>query len=413
VISLLSICTISTGGAVVLGLPQVFVMSVAFSLFMLLVLGLRVDIAPLQFAFLYLLSVMPGTVCAAIEGDLEGRSFVQLIASLGTFVIVSSFVMKWLDVSSEDATRRALEVTIWAFAAFGAVEIWFWGWFYDLRTMIYGVNAIPYAEFRDTLLYGMPRPTGMFSEASNYARFMGILVAAYLIVSRRALRALLYILALMLLSRSPSMLFAAPAMVLGFMNANPEESLAGFWKQFATGLSAPMLVLGGLLFSVLAIVSQAERLETIGSGGDRSFNERVRDPVMFLVEDWDSPVLGSGATAHNDFIGITKGEWLPMGSQSRNAPKQKRLVQPDKERTAIATTFAIFAAMGGLGFGIFVSGIALLQGWNGLIFVGAFLFSNFLTAGYNSATMWVPCALLFSLCWRVLSGQKAKNQHLH
>lgn len=352
---------------------------------------------------------MPGTVYAAIEGDLEGRSFVQLVVSLGTFVIVSSFVMKWLDVSSEIATRRALEVTIWIFAAVGAVEIFFYGWFFDLRAMIYGVNAIPHAEFRDTLLYGMPRPTGLFSEASNYARFMGVLVAAYLIVSRRVMRSLLYILGLVLLTRSPSLLFAAPAMVLGFMAANPQQSLAGFWNKFGTGLTGPILALGAVLFGVLAFVSQADRIETISAGNDKSFNQRIGDPVKFLFNAWDSPVLGSGATAHNDLIGITAGSWAPMGPQSRNAPKAQRLIQPDKERTAIATTILIFVAMGALGLGIFVSGIALLQGWNGLIFVGAFLFSNFLTAGYNSATMWVPCALLFGLCWSVLSGPKAKE----
>lgn len=402
VICLLSVFTISTGSAVLFGLPQVFVMSVVFSVFMLLVLRLTVELAPLQFAFVYLLSVMPGTILAAFDGDLEGRSFVQLIASLGTFVIVSSFATKWQDVNSREAKQRALEIAILLFAALGVFEIFFYGWIFELKTFLYGAHAIPDAEFRDTHLYGMPRPTGMFSEASNYARFMGVLVAAYLIVSRRVLRSLLYIAGFVLLTRSPSFWFAAPAMVLGLMAANPRRAIAGFWTTFAKGVTGPLVATGVVIFSILGFVSQADRIDAILEGNERSFNERIRDPINFLVEEWDSPALGSGATAQNEIAGITKGV-------KRLGQLKGLIIESDLYRQATATTILIIIAMGALGLGIFFIGVGWLQGSNGMILIGAFLFSNFLTSGYNSATMWVPCALLFSLCWTVLSGQKAMD----
>ncbi len=192
-ISLLCIFTVSTGGAYLFGLPQVFVLSLVFSAFMLLVLRFRVEMPPLQFAFVYLLSVMPGTVYSAIEGDLEGRSFVQLLASLATFVIVSSFLTKWHEVNSEATTGRVLEIAILGFGAFGIFEMFFYELVFDMRSVLYGADAIPEHLFRDNLLYYAPRPTGMFSEGLELRAVHGDIVAAYLIVTRRIVRSFIYI----------------------------------------------------------------------------------------------------------------------------------------------------------------------------------------------------------------------------
>jgi hypothetical protein len=186
------------------------------------------------------------------------------------------------------------------------------------------------------------------------------------------------------------------------MAANPRRAIAGFWTTFAKGVTGPLVATGVVIFSILGFVSQADRIDAILEGNERSFNERIRDPINFLVEEWDSPALGSGATAQNEIAGITEGV-------KRLNPLKGLIIQSDLYRQATATTILIIVAMGALGLGIFFIGVGWLQGSNGMILIGAFLFSNFLTSGYNSATMWVPCALLFSLCWTVLSGQKAKE----
>ncbi len=402
VITLLFLFTVSTGGAFLFGLPQVFVLSVVFSAFMLWVLRFKVDIVPLQFAFIYLLAVIPGTVFAAFDGDIEARSFFQLICSLGTFVIAASFITAWLENNSREDLGRVLETAILFFAAFAVFEFFFYGFVLDLRAVLYGADAIPDHIFRDALLYGGPRPTGMFSEASNYARFVGVLLAAYLIVSRRVVRSFVYIGVFVVLSRSPTILFALPAIVLGLMAANPQGSLAGFWARFSQGIGGPLAAVGCVLFVALVIFSQADRLEAIQAGNERSFNERIGDPVEYLLSDWESALLGSGATAHNEMAGITKG--TRQFAQVKGA-----LIRTDAFRQAIATTITIFAAMGAIGLAIFFSGIGLLHGLNGLIWIGIFFYANFLTGGFNSATMWVPCAVMFSLCWSVLSKREGRS----
>ncbi len=380
------------------GLPQPFVMSLVFSALMLAAMRFKIQWAPTKFAFVYLAAVIPGTLVAVFQGELEARSFAQLIVSLGVFAITASFFTKWLDLNSEDATKAALQAAILFFMVFGIAEILFYEAFYEFRVSLFG-NLVVNASYRDIALYWFPRPTGLFSEASNFARFAGILAAAYMIVSRCSGRSLIYLVALMLLTRSPSFLFAAPAMALAIMAANPTRAAAGFWTHFMKGTKGPLLLFGTIFVVGALIVSQATRLEAIKTGGgESSFTERVSVPWKFVSQNWESQIIGSGATAHNQLKDLG-----PTYSRDDLRTAGRLAYVPDKSKGAFATTFIIFMAMGAIGLTIFIGGASLLLGPPGFILVGVFLIGNFITTGFNSAVMWVPCAILFSLCWNVLS----------
>ncbi len=71
--------------------------------------------------------------------------------------------------------------------------------------------------------------------------------------------------------------------------------------------------------------------------------------MLFLLREWDSPVLGSGATAHNEMAGIGR-------AAHRFAQVEGSIIKTDVYRQAIATTLLIFAAMGAFGLWILFVG---------------------------------------------------------
>lgn len=403
-ICLLGFFTISTGSASFLGLPLPFIMSILFSIYMLAVLRFRVDWMPTQFAFFYLAGITIGSLIAVFSNKLEAQSFVQLLSALGCFVIATSFVSKWLNVNSDDAKKRALEIAILIFAALGLVEIFFlYDWFYDMRVWLYG-DKMEYQLFRDIRLYFMARPTGFFSEPSNYGRFMGILAAAYMIVSRCSFRSMFYLAFLVVLTRSPMIWYAVPAMILAVMAANPRQTLAGFWTEFMKGIKGPMILVGGFIMVAAVLASQGDRIENVQSERDGSFKERILIPLDYMIDEWKAPILGDGATAHNNLRSVRSAEKITSAELNR----KKMAIKPNRNG-AFAPTMLIIIAMGAVGVTIFVVSQSLILGSNGLILVGAFFLSNILNSGFNSAQLWAPSAILLSLCWYVLTESQQRQ----
>lgn len=390
IITLLSIATISTGAVLMFGVPRNFVISLVFTVYMTISLNFRISQSAMVFAGAYFLGILPGTIIAFFDGNLAYPSFIQFLAALITFSVVASYQMRWLELANDSKKVMAVELVIIFFFVISLIELAFYMEVGEIRLWMYDLNSTMSPEvtyFRDTELYLFPRPTGFFSEASNFARFMGIIIALHMVVSKFSLRSLFWLLVFTVLTRSASIFFAGPVMVLAFLHSSHGLTLLQMRRKKNRNFWIAIIG-GGILFVAIA-AAQMTRFEKAREGSDGSLDSRLGTPLLYLMNDWKNPLFGSGATPQGELQEFTLSTEVLKG--------RTYLDDIEGAREAIASTILVIVAMGLLGLSIFLSINVLAFGRDGLIYFASFLFANLLNAGYNSVAMYVPLGLTFGM----------------
>lgn len=391
-ISLLGIATISSGSALWYDLPRLFLLSLGFTVVLFLLCRLRISYQAVAFVVAYIGGLSIGTVAAFADRRLEWPSSIQLLASLATFVVVATYVEDWLQRSSNTAKLRALELILLFFLLFAVADIAFYKTFGQVRQYLYDYNilmSIDRTYNRDMSLYFLPRPVCFFSEASNFARFIGILIAYHVHVSNFSKRSIGWLALFELVTRSTSMLFPAPvlAIVLYRSISAAPGARAGLRKN-----RVPIMIGVALVILVVVGASQIGRLSSdkgSSSGGDASVASRLGTPVEYMVNVWENRLIGSGATPQDQVQEYVLATEIAKG--------RDYLATVQGYREGIATSIICVIAMGLAGLAVFTGTAMALLGRVGLLVVGSFFFANFLSAGYNSAAMFVPWALIYPL----------------
>lgn len=390
VIVLLCMLTMSSAAVLIGGIPRISILMVVFAAYMLFRLHARLDKSFIQFALIYLAALLPGSIQAAIDGNVKLASSVQLAAAVGSFVVFASFFQTWLWRQSDAAKTRRLEIVFLAFFAFSIFEMNFYNLVTGLRQEFYRTQFTDlisqiYAQ-RELLLYG-GRPTGFFSETSNFARFMGLMVATYMTVTRCSWRSLLALVIFLLLLRSVSYLFAAPAMLLALLQFPPHFGARA--RRVVVSLRRNIIVVMGV-GSIIAIgitATQTVRISDALKNTDGSFNARILFPATYMLTRSKAPILGMGITPQDDVQEFTRQQQVI----------QERMVLVAGFNEGISASIVLLVGFGIIGLILFLGGAYLFLGGTGLLLAVTFLLSNLLNSGYNSAAMFVPSAILLSL----------------
>ena len=372
------------------GLPRLFLLSLGFTLLLFFLVRLRLSLKALAFIAAYLAGMAIGSAMAYADRRLEVPSSLQLLAALGTFAVTATFVEDWMGRYDDSAKAKAIEWVLWFFLLLSFADIVLYKYFGYLRDLYYEypiIQSIDRTYRRDITLYFLPRPVCFFSEASNFARFIGILVSYHAYVSKFSKRSIAWLAIFQVVTRSPSMLFALPILAIALVRSI--SALPGA----RAGLKKNRLpiVIGAILALVLMFgASQIGRLGGgAGTGSDGSLASRLGTPVEYMVDVWEHPYLGSGLTPQDEvqeFVLVTE---IHKG--------RAYLGEIEGYREGIAPTILCIIGMGLLGMIVFAGMAASLLGRIGLLVAASFLFANFLASGYNSASMFVPWAMIYPL----------------
>lgn len=376
--------SLASGQALLAGLPYPIALCLPLAVFMTLSTGLRLSRPALVLPAALLLGFVPGTIAAQWmpRGVLEASSLLNLLYSLCLFVVVYTYVEFFL-AGERGRLERLLRLTLYATIPLCFIEMATYLWVLEIRQFIYQGETMD-SFLRDVLTYFAPRPTLLFSEVSNFARAVGLLLGLYAVVAQRPFMVVALSIAFALITRSPMVIYAAPAITLSLLR---DRDII-LRKTDALRLTVVgTLLVAGVFFVLLSQVARFS--DTIG-GTDGSYNARVGFPLEYMVEKWGSPLFGDGPTSQERMYPFIRSR------QIQTNPNEPDLFP------GIAPTFVLLSGLGALGFSIFIAVMYVLLGIPGLVMVAAFLFSNLLASGSNSPTMYVPAAIMLASCGRLL-----------
>lgn len=408
VLAFMSLLTISTPAVELLNVPRITLASVPFTIYMLISLRGRVHKKLLAFTLCYIFAFFPSTIIAFLNNEVKLGSFLQGILGLFTMTIVGSYFYKWLAGTSANIAKKQFLRLAWIFIAITLIEQLFYTQFYILREIIYEVDDSVGNVFslnRELALYG-GRPMSLFSEPSHFARYIGLMMAAFIAVTASAAPSLWAAGAFMLVTRSVSYFFALPALALQtFFTIRTNQRLAG--RSGGSPVGARFVKIAILITAAAGIVTytQSERIAAaLGNGlttrsaisGDGSLNERVIIPIGYLVEGKKSVLTGLGPTPQDEM-------------QSYTVYKTRKVYQWQSLRSdfysAVSATIFVVVGMGYISMLFFGILLFFTMRWFGLVMASAFLFSNLISSGYNSTTSLVPSGLLLA----ILLFQRSRN----
>jgi hypothetical protein len=386
IITVMAMLTISTDATGLLGLPRPLLACMVIVPFILYKIKGRIGFRYIQFSFAYLAAFLPGVFFHLGTSYIKWTSVIQLVAVLITFCALASYFEFWLQRNSDPVKIKWLERILIYFFIISIIEICFYTQFFDLRVKIYGSNDVlgMFGMQRELSVYG-GRPTALFSEASNYAKFVSVLVAAYMVVTRCSRRALIAFVVFFLLSRSVSYLYAAPVMLFAFLGARSGKAKKGRSRLSAVrvmGLAVIAILLGVGIF-----VTQYDRITQGAAGQDTSMNARLMYPLKYMLANPAMIITGYGITPQDDIQNFT----LLMESIARNSQVDPMMHE------GLSTTLITLEGMGLAGVAVFFLSMYLMRKREGAWMVLTFFIANVINAGYNSASTWVPNALVLSL----------------
>jgi hypothetical protein len=386
----LCILTMSSAAVLVGGIPRISILMVGFAAYMVFRLHGRVDKKFLQFALIYLAALVPGTIQAAIDDNVKFVSALQLLVMIGCFVVLASYVQMWLQRQPDAIKTRRLEFVFIGFVVFSVFEMNFYTLVTNLRHEFYRTQftdliAQIYTQ-RELILYG-GRPTGFFSETSNFSRFMGLMVALYMTITRCSWRSLFALVFFLVLLRSVSYLFAAPAMVFALLQYPPQFGRRT--RRIAVSLRRNIVVVLAVtgVIAVGVAATQTDRIASALQSTDGSFNARILFPATYMWTQSKAPIVGMGITPQDDVQEFTRQQQVI----------QERMVLIAGFNEGISATIVLLVGLGAIGLFLFFFGAYQFMGREGLVLAATFLLSNLLNSGYNSAAMFVPSAILLSL----------------
>jgi hypothetical protein len=389
-LSLLAMATISSGAVLLFDLPRPFMLSLGFTALLLYLVHLRLSNTALAFVVAYLASIALGSASAIVSGQFELPSSIQLFSALITFVAVASYVADWLRRGNDAAKLVAVERVLFFFLIFSVIDIIFYKEIGKLRQEFYQYNIISSIDRsynRDVQIYLLPRPVCFFSEASNFARFIGIMIAYYMHLSRFSRRSIAWLVLFVVVARSTSMFFAAPVMMLALYRSLDAVTAL---RARLRSRRVPTIVGAVLIILAVAAFSQAGRFGGRNSDvRDGSAASRLGTPIAYVWTEWAHPIIGSGATpqrAIDEFV---------LSTEIANGRAYLASVEGVREGTAPAISALV--GMGMIGLLIFVVTLCSLMGLRGLLVIGSFFVATVVSAGFNSVAMWVPWAMIFPM----------------
>lgn len=408
VLAFMSLLTISTPAVELFNIPRITVVSIPFTIYMLISLGGRVHSKLLRFTLCYIFAFLPSTIIAFLNDEIKLGSFFQGILGLVTMTIVGSYFYNWLSGTSPSIARKQFLRLSYIFIAITLIEQVFYTQFYSLREILYRTDdsvGNAFSLSRELLLYG-GRPMSLFSEPSHFARYIGLMMTAFIAVTASAAPSLWAAGAFMLVTRSVSYFFALPALALQtFFAIRTNRRLAG--RSGGSPVGTRFAKIAILISAAAGIVTytQSERIAAaLGDGmatrsaisGDGSLNERVLIPIGYLVEGRKSVLIGLGPTPQDEM-------------QSYTVYKTRKVYQWQSLRSdfysAVSATIFVIVGMGYISILFFAILLFLAMRSFGLLMGSAFLFSNLISSGYNSTTSLVPSGLLLA----ILLFQRSRN----
>lgn len=375
---------ISTGTLQVGGLPVVFILPLILSILMLIMLNLRINKAGFVFVFCLLSGYLFGSIVSIFEGTFLVSSALNLAASLAMLSVVLSYTIAWLNCDAKH-TYIALQRVLIFFAVFAVVEIIYYEEVFYLRN-IYYMGLLDNHHYRDVLLYGMPRPTGFFSEPSNFARFISLLLAMYMLVSLSKLKFVLWLIFFIILLRSPSMLFGVPVIFVAMYSMK---------KRSLNVLNLVAYALGLLAIFATLVYFQYDRILNLVGIGDESFNARIAYLFQYMFDVWSYPLLGEGPTplskineyVNYRYIDLAGRDWLDGGTF----------------RVGLSSSLVVLIGMGAIGMTVFLITATYSMGKYGFGMLLIFFFVNIFSSGVNSPIMYIPTAMALGICLHIWS----------
>jgi len=401
VIAVLMMFTVSSTGVLVFGLPRPTLISLPITFYMLARLGGRIGPAFTRFSFAYVAAFIPGLIynLTALHGDIKLTSIYQGLAALVTFATLASYFSVWLVYYPPAKQKRDLTYMLWGYLFFSVIELLNFRYFSDIRFAIYPTsftNSIQQIFIeREVGLYG-GRATGLYSEPSNFARCMGLMLAAYITVTNRSALSLRTTALFVLATRSISLFFAAPVM-LGALLVTPLVKVGGRPVARMSKTSRYLLLTGGLLVGLVVIgLTQSSRIQgalaTTGSwsalqSNDNSFNSRILYPITYLFNANPAPIMGAGPTPQDDIQQYTLDTEMAIYHWRPDATYLE----------GISSSVVMIGGMGILGLLIFGTLMTLFFPGYGISLALLFILVNIINSGYNSVVTFVPSALLVAL----------------
>jgi hypothetical protein len=375
------------------GIPVATMFTSLFSV-LLLAFVRKIYAFPAFFALVLLVGTLPGAIVAAVNNTIEMMSFANLLAGLFAFVIVYTYTYRMLH-GNREILLGAINAVLIIFIILALSELLFYDQFCSVRKSIYqgvieGIICQASDGNREALLYNFPRPSAIFSEPSNFARFLSIFFAMHFVLSKNRKLSIILFIFLLLFTRSPTFLYSSPVIAFSFIYSNYEDAppKLNFSNLFVMIIPASAI---GVLFYIL----QSARIQAALQGEDDSLGSRIVNPFRFMVDAWQHPFLGSGPTPYGIvnkyvsefFINATGRYWLYYTEYTN----------------AISPTPLLLVGWGIMGSFMVLYLNALFFGARGVWLLIIFLATNILNTGTNSPTMFVPSALSLALAafiWR-------------
>lgn len=398
VIAVMSILTITSAAVELYGVPRMTLLSLPFTLYILFSIRGKLHPVLVRFVIAYVLAFVPSSMVAFYNGEIKLTSFIQSLFALVTFVAVGSYFFHWLSLTSLKAKTRAFGLLALVFLSVSLFELAFPAVSFNMRSYLYGGTYVYQNELfeREMRVYGV-RPTGFFSEPSNFARYIGIMMAAYFTATRASTASRWAFGGFLLITRSISYFVAIPALFVEVRRllAEPMMQRGTLVKGGRARRIVGLALVGMLLLSVVGYTQSSRISDALtGNGsaaalvsGDSSLNERILIPIGYLFEPQSPITLGLGPTpqdALNDY----------SIAQTRSIFRWQRSYE---DRTAIAATIAMIAGMGIVGLAILFATMYSWFGRFGVYLVVSFLVVNIFSSGYNSVISLVPSGLILGL----------------
>jgi len=391
IITVMAMFTVATPSPMILGVPRPFIITLVFTAYMFASLVGRIGFTYWTFVLAYLAAFIPGTLYNMFDVTIKWTSVFQLLPMLVAFCFLGTYFDRWLTRNSDRAKVRWIQRILIYFFVVSVLELIFYGQFATLRAHMYpssltdALGALG-SEQRELDVYG-GRPTALFSEPSNLAKFVSVIVAAYMVVSKCSKRSIAALVVFYLLIRSVSYFYAAPVMALAWWQSHSYRLPGKGGVRFS-----PVKLIGAALVGICLIagvlVTQRERLSRAESGNDSSSSGRIGLPLQYMRSHIDTLIVGHGITPQDDLTRFTVlVHAMSVGSMD----------QFSGTMAATSTTIVILVGTGIVGLATFYIAIYLFQQRRGVWIATVFLVSNILNAGYNSSAAFVLSALLVSL----------------
>lgn len=399
ILTVMALLTISTPAVQLFDVPRNTLVSILFTAYMFVRLGGRLLPKLVMFAFCYLIAFLPSTIISFMHNEIKGSSFFQGILGLITLVVVGSYFYNWLVFNRIDKIKKEFLILVRIIFVITAVETIFYTQFFALRQIIYNTDGTVGATlslYRELTLYG-GRPMSFFSEPSHFARFIGLMMAAFIVATRNSPASLLSGGVFILITRSVSYFYAVPVAVLQVMyTLSASQARGRRVKGAAASRYLRVIVAGALAIAGIGYTQSGRIADALGNSpatasnvtGDGSLNERLIIPSGYLFNGEKSILVGLGPTPQDDMQDYTL-------SEMRSAYHWSSLSAD--YNSAISASILVVVGMGYVGITLFFLLAFVIMGRSGLYLVSAFMLSNTFSAGYNSTTSLVPSGLLLAI----------------